>query len=552
MDAYHEDGIDTIVFMKSAQVGATEILNNILGYTMDCDPGPWLILQPTLEMGSAWSKDRLAPMLRDTQSLVELVSDKRSRESDNTILHKKFPGGHLTVAGANSPASLASRPIRGVLADEVDRYPASAGTEGDPLALAFKRTTTFWNKKRYVCSTPTIAGISRIEAAFAESDQRFYWVPCPECGEHQVLKWANVQWPKDKPELADYVCDHCGAVIPHTKKGQMLRGGEWRATQETRKIAGFHISELYSPWVTWAQMAVEFLEAKKHTQTLKTWTNTALGQVWTEQGDELSADRIYSRATSYDKAPEWVLCVTCAVDVQGDRIEIDSKGWGLDHESATLSHDVFYGDPGRLELWKRLDQHLATRFETDDGRQLPVACTVIDSGGHYTDAVYRYVAKKAGRRVFAIKGVGGPGRPIVDRPGRKNKHNVQVFPVGVDTAKEELFGRLQIDTPGPGFCHFPDSLDEEYFLQLAAEKRIQTNVRGVPTYKWVKVRRRNEAWDLNVYQIAAVALLNPNLAAMARKLEPDDSEPPPPPDTRRKKAAKRPRRKRGGYVNNWK
>ena len=297
-------------------------------------------------------------------------------------------------------------------------------------------------------------------------------------------------------------------------------------------------------------MAAAFLEAKKNTETLKTWTNTALGEVWTEQGDELDADMIYRRAAKYEKAPADVLCLTCAVDIQDDRIEAEIKGWGLGEESWTLSHDVFYGDPGRLELWRRLHDHLLRKFESEDGRQLRINCTVIDSGGHYTDAVYKFCAS-AGGRVYAIKGVGGPGRPVVGRPSKANKAGVRVFPVGVDTAKELVFGRLQIDSPGPGYMHFPDSLDEEYFLQLAAEKRVATYVRGVATYKWTKIRRRNEAWDLNVYQVAAFDLLNPNLEALAAKIKPKEEEPEQKPDTRRRIRKKRIRR-RGGYVNNWK
>lgn len=548
MDVFNDRDVRQVVFMKSAQVGATEILNNICGYYMAHQPAPMLIMQPTLDMGKAWSKDRLAPMLRDTPCLTHMVGAKRSKDSDNTIMHKAFPGGHLTIAGANSAASLASRPIRLVLSDEVDRYPPSAGAEGDPLNLAIKRTTTFWNRKIYVCSTPTVEGESRIEAAFEESDKRHFHVPCPHCDEFQRLKWSNVTWDKGEPHNAYYACDHCGGVITDSQKHSMLIQGKWVAEKEFRGTAGFHINEIYSPWVKFGEMATAFLEAKKNTETLKTWTNTALGECWTEDGDELDATNIFSRAAKYDKAPEGVLCLTCSVDVQDDRLECEVKGWGVDEESWTLSHDIFYGDPGRLELWKRLRQHLSTTFDSEDGRKLRINCTVIDSGGHYTDSVYKFVASCPGR-VYAIKGVGGPGRPVVGRPGKTNKAGVPVFPIGVDTAKEIVFGRLRIEQPGPGYMHFPDSLDEEFFLQLAAEKRVRTVQRGVSTYKWQKVRRRNEAWDLNVYQVAAFDLLNPNLEALSRAIEPKEEVPTPPPDTRKRTRHKRARSR--GFVKNW-
>lgn len=547
MDTFNDKEVDTIVFMKSAQVGATEILNNILGYCIDHQPSPTLILQPTIEMGSAWSKDRLAPMLRDTPCLQHKVSARRSKDSDNTILHKSFPGGHLTVAGANSAASLASRPIRVCLADEVDRYPPSAGTEGDPLRLAFKRTTTFSNRKRYVCSTPTIAGLSRIEAAYMESDQRRYWVPCPHCEEFQTLKWAQVTWPKDKPGEAVYACEHCGGVIEDSHKPQMLRDGEWRPEAEFHGVAGFHINELYSPWVKFHEMAQAFVDAKRMPETLKTWVNTALGEVWEETGQEIDPTDLMARSESYDKVPDDALLLTCAVDVQDDRLEAEVKAWGLDEESWSIAHEIWYGDPGKAELWQRLEDFRQTRFDREDGQPLRIVCMAIDSGGHFTQQVYRFCQGKQAQRVYPIKGVGGPGRPIVGRPTKSNKLQVPVYPIGVDTAKELLFGRLQIDRPGPGFCHYPDHYDQEFFEQMTAERRIDRMVRGVKTYQWKKIRSRNEAFDLAVYNIAAFELLNPNLRAIADRQEKEPD--PDPPKRRNKNWVRRPRR--GGFVNGW-
>ena len=230
-DAISDPRIHTIVGMTSAQVGKTEtFLNNPVGYFIAQDPAPILVIQPTLEMAQTWSKDRFAPMLRDTLVLKELVKDPRARDSNNTILHKTFAGGHITMAGANSASSLASRPIRIVFMDEVDRFPASAGSEGDPVALTKKRTTTFWNRKIIMTSTHTVKGASRIEQAFSESDQRKYYVPCPECGEFQILYWANIRWDQDEvgkhlPETARYICEFCEYEIKEADKSRLLLGG---------------------------------------------------------------------------------------------------------------------------------------------------------------------------------------------------------------------------------------------------------------------------------------------------------------------------------------
>ena len=338
MDVIADRSIEVVVFSKSSQVGATEIINNVIGYYIAQDPSPVLVLQPTLEMARTWSKDRLAPMLKSSPALAGKVKEPRSRDSENTVLHKKFPGGNLSVVGANSASSLASRPVRILLCDEVDRYPDSAATEGDPIQLAIKRTQTFWNRKILMASTPTIDGVSRIQAAWETSDKRFYFVPCPHCEEMQKLEWKHVHWDEDKPESAHYACQHCGGVIEETDKIKMLDQGEWRASEETSRIAGFHISELYSPWSTWQSMVETFLEVKKHPEQLKTFVNTALGEVWRDQGVEIETHELMSRRENYDSSliPNDVLVITAGCDIQKDRIEIQTVGWALDSQSYVI------------------------------------------------------------------------------------------------------------------------------------------------------------------------------------------------------------------------
>src|SRR6185312_1434366 len=264
MDAFCDPSIERVVVMSSAQVGKTEIVLNVIGYFIDQDPAPILVLQPTIEMARAFSKDRLREMLRASSRFAALLPDTGRRDGDDTILHKQFPGGQITMAGANSAAGLASRPIRVVLDDEVDRFPPSAGEEGDPVSLAKKRTLNFWNRKEGLFSTPTVKGVSRIETAFNGGDRRRYRVPCPHCEALQSLRWANLDF-----DNAEYVCEKCGACIAETHKPNMLRdramGGlaDWVAESATFKTASFHLNALYSPWVSWEYLITEFLEAKK-------------------------------------------------------------------------------------------------------------------------------------------------------------------------------------------------------------------------------------------------------------------------------------------------
>ena len=510
MDAINDPAIREVWVEKSAQVGWTEVLNNVIGFHVDQDPAPMLLVQPTLEMAEAWSKDRLAPMIRDTPALRGKIADPKARDSGNTLLHKRFTGGHLTVAGANSPAGLASRPIRVVMFDEVDRFPASAGPEGDPVSLGKKRSTTFWNRKMLAGSTPTIKGSSRIEAGFEASDQRFYFVPCPHCEEFQRLVWPQVRWPDGRPDEAAYCCQHCGALIQEADKAEMLRQGEWRASKPTRDIAGFHISELYSPWSSWAEMAGSFLKAKRFPETLQTWINTSLGETWEDKGEAVEATGLAARREAYtlDSIPAGVLLVTMGVDVQDNRLEAFLYGWGADEESWLLEHQVLRGDPGTAALWGELDVLLRRRFRTDAGRDLVTEAVAVDSGGHYTQQVYRYAVARKRFRVWAIKGIAGPGRLAwPKRSSRAHGSNAEVFGVGVDTIKSLLYGRLRkVLEPGPGYSHFPGWADDAFFEQLTSETLVYRNVMGrkVAMFKPKSTSVRQEALDGTVYAYAAM------------------------------------------------
>jgi len=554
MDAVTDETVKEVWIQKSAQVGWTEILNNVIGYHVHQDPAPMLLVQPTLEMAESWSKDRFAPMVRDTPALAERIADPKARDSGNTLLHKKFTGGHLTVAGANSPSGLASRPIRIVLFDEVDRYPSSAGTEGDPISLGRKRTATFWSRKVLAGSTPTIKGSSRIEAGFESGDQRFYYVPCPHCGEFQRLVWAQVKWPEGQPELAEYVCVACGAMLTEADKAEMLQAGEWRGSKPFSGIASFHISELYSPWSTWAEMAVAFIQAKRFPETLQTWINTALGETYEERGEQVETVGLAQRREPYtaQSIPQQVLMLTAGVDVQDDRLEITIVGFGKEEETWIVEHGVLRGDPGSDSLWHDLDGYMARKRETEDGRPLLIEAQAIDSGGHFTQQVYAYCAKRKARRVWAIKGAGGFGRLIWPKSaGRAGKTSAQVFIVGVDTAKDVLYGRMKrVHQPGAGYIHFPVSVDEVYFDQLTAETLIYRMVQGrrVRSYKPRSSGSRTEALDCLVYAYAAFIGRNGPMILPNRKVEPVTETQV---TVQPQKPQRRPVPSRGGWMNGW-
>ena len=520
MDAISDPRIEQVVLMTSAQIGKTEIINNICGYHVHQDAAPMLVVQPTLEMAKSWSQERFAPMIRDSDVLANLIGDPRSRDSGNTILHKVFRGGHISIAGANSPSGLASRPIRVVLCDEVDRYPLSAGTEGDPVELAKKRSTTFWNRKIIMVSTPTEKGASRIEKAFAESDQRYFYVPCPDCKTEQVLKWESVKWENGDPNTAHYCCFECGSIWDDAKRYNAVKNGKWIATHPSSSVAGFHLSALYSPWTSLAQGVQDFINAKGDPMRLKAWVNLYLGETWEEQGERIDEYDLFQRKEYYeDNVPEGVLVLCAGVDVQDDRLAYEILGVGKGEETWSIAYDEIYGDPSSAELWALLDEVLGQTFVHPKRGEMTIRASCIDSGGHYTQQVYNYVKKRTGKRVFAIKGIGGEGKPIIGKPSKNNIGKINLFPVGTDTAKELIFARLKITEEGAGYCHFPIERSEEYFRMLTSEKKVTRYFKGRPRREWVKVRQRNEALDCRVYALAALQLMGLNLDNLAKQAQ---------------------------------
>ena len=555
MDACSDPGIQEVVVMAGAQLGKTEAILNIVGYHIDNDPSPILVLQPTLEMAQAFSKDRVAAgLLRSTPCLRDKVKDPRARDSGNTTLHKIFPGGAITMVGANSPSGLASRPIRVVLCDEVDRYPTSAGTEGDPIQLARKRSATFWNRKVIMVSTPTNKGSSRIEDAYEKSDKREFYVPCKHCHHEQTLIWGNVQWQENQPDTAAYMCEECSVLWSDSDRRWSIRNGRWIANEEFKGVAGFKISGLYSPWTPLSDGVKDFLAVKKNPEQLRVWINTYLGSLWEDPGETVDDYLLSERREPMETVPEDVMLVTAGVDVQDSRLEVSYVGWARDDESYVLGHQTLYGDPSTPNLWNTLDEELFRQFHTESGRQLGVRATCVDSGGHFTQSVYAFCNKNYGRRIFAIKGVGGEGKAISGRPSKTNSMKCPLFPIGVDTAKDLIFARLRIQDEGPGYIHFSDTLSDEYFRQLTAEKIVTRYHKGFKKRVFEKVRARNEALDCMVYAIAAYAIIGINVNTYADRAE---SEKPVADEKQQKETveqgSKRPFVPRTGrnFVNGW-
>lgn len=519
MDAVNDPSVQRLVVMFASQTGKTEMVNNIAGYFIDCDPAPILVVQPTIEFAESWSKERLVPMLRDSPCFAGKIRDARSRDSGNTILHKSFVGGNIAIVGANAPSGLAGRPRRVVLLDEVDRFPASAGTEGDPCALAIRRTESFHNAVVVMTSTPTIKGVSAIEKEFLESDQQKLFCPCPHCGEHQVLTWAHVVWPEGKPEEAFIKCEKCQASIDDQQRVKMVRAGQWRPTAPFGGKRGYFLNGICSPFKhkrgfknRLHQMVVEFLEAwhggdEKH----KTWVNTFLSETWEAMGATINPDDIGARREDYaTEVPAGVLVLTWAADVQGDRIEAEIVGWGEGEECWGIRRGYFVGDPNTSpHAWQQLRDFAETELTHPLYGKIKPTIGVVDSG-FATQAAYQFVRKMMPARVYAVKGAKNRLKHPVETPRRGGRSSALL--VDTQEFKSIIYSRLKNDKPGPRYYHFPKSYDDEFFAQLTAEKVVTKHAKGIASQSWENTRsnRRNEALDIRVYSHAALHILNVN------------------------------------------
>jgi len=518
MNAISDVGVQKVVVMSAAQIGKTDgFILNPIGYFMDYDPAPIMVMQPNLQMGESFSKDRLTPMLRDTPALRDKVNDK-ARNSGNTILHKEYPGGHVTIVGANSPSGLRSRPIRILLADEIDGYPATAGKDGDPLLLASKRLTTFWNKKEVFISTPTVKGVSRIEIEFENSTQEIWHVPCPHCGEYQELEWGQVSFDKDNLSEINYVCLKCGVIDSEIAWKDLFVNGKFIPRFPDRKVRGFFLNSLASLFVEWKEIVEKFLVAneekkKGNIELLKAWTNTEMGQTWEEEGNEIEHDALYRRREKYNcEIPNEVICLTAGVDTQDDRFEIEVVGWGVERESWGIKYQILYGDLKQQRIWDDLKAFLSQTFTRADGTKLKLLRTCVDMGGHFHNEVIKF-CKPLFPTVLPIRGRGGFDVPYIPRPSKNNRLQTPMWTLGVDTGKALIYQSLAVEEEGANYCHFPRDKDagytEDYFKGLTAERMVMTYKKGKAQYVW-KLKengtKRNEPLDCRNYAQAALEI----------------------------------------------
>lgn len=521
MDTFNTDA-SIVVVMASSQVAKTEIGLNIMCYYMDKDPSPIMYLLPTDDLANDFSKTRIDKTIRETPALSKMFSTA-TRDSDNTIGLKNFPGGYITIHGASTPTKLSSKPIRILIADEVDRYPKLLAGEGQPLKLAMQRTTNFWNRKILIISTPTAKEISLILEWFERSDKRYYHVPCPSCEKETVLKWELVKWELDEAgnlisESPHVECPSCGFQIKDTHKSEMLAKGRWIRTNDKSNIPGFHISSLYSPWVSLKELVEEFIDVANSDDTskIREFLNLKLGEPFEEIVEDLDIALLETHKLEYNaELPDDVLYLTIGVDVQENRLEYQIVGFGENNNWWVIRYGILVGDPEHDDVWNGLDGILLRPYSFKDGKKLRISAGCVDSG-YLADRVYKFTTPREHLRIAAIKGFGGEGIPIINNPTSKNRTHTKVMKVGVDAAKGVIYSRLRNHTQGKNFIYFPTDIThgcgDEYYKQLNSERRVLELKRGIKRFVWKKIRDRNEALDTFVYALAAYEMAAPDLA----------------------------------------
>lgn len=551
MDAFTDPAVEHITMVASSQVGKSELELNMIGYIIDQDPSSILYVHPTIDDAKKFSRQRVAPMIRDSERLRENVADVKSRDSGNTMLQKSFAGGILTLVGTQSASALASIPIRYVIGDERDRWALSAGTEGDPWELAKARTTTFYNRKLVDVSTPTIKGHSPIENSFNDGTQERWCHQCPECGEFSNIIFDTIKFDYETIQnnrKKDYIvksvswcCPKCGCLS--SEEDMRRQPAKWIAENPDALRKGhrsFWLNAFSSPWTPWTAIVYAFLAAKGDPEKLKVVFNTKLGELWEDRGDLVDEDTMLSRREDYGtredgspiELPDGVLVLTCGVDTQDDRLEYEVVGHGHYRETWGIKKGIIYGDPNDDETWRRLDEVIEHVYKFENGRGLTVSFTAVDSGGHKTQSVYRQCRARQNKRVFAIKGVGGDGVPYTKPPSKvkivingKTIDHAWLYTLGVDAGKSDIMDNIKVQEAGAKYCHFPKGeergYDATYFNGLLSEKLVLKSERGRTRWAWEKLKghERNEALDCRNYALAAFRILDPDLDAVEKRLK---------------------------------
>lgn len=512
-DAYVDPDVERLVMMCGSQVGKTEMLVNLLGWTVHQKPGVIMWVHPTEHV--AQKAVRKTAPLATTGPLRGLFPDMTAPQRGQSIKAIRFSGGDLYAAWSTSAATLAGDTCAVVLCDEVDRFDESADNEGDPVMLAIQRTQNFRDRKIVLVSTPVLEGLSRIEKEFNDSDQRRWETACHACDAPFVFQWEHVHWETNEPETARMVCPECSYIHTEDERVDVMRHGRWITTGKG-KSRGYSIWTGQTEWVTLPELAQIYIDAADDPVQKQVFWNTKLGRPWAPEGMDISTERLVERMQDWEVPPASVLFVTMAIDVQDDRLECYISGWSAQEEHYGIRYEVIRGDPQYKSTWHRVDELLSTKITLQGGRELMIRRCGVDSGGHRTQAVYDWVQSKKTRSrrqvVLALKGSSKPDARISETvtATRYDKKTGQVKPpllyVGTHEAKTVIMSRAAIKDGDVGASlNFGKNISKRFVEGIASERLIAEPARdGRIKHKWRVVNSYNEPLDLMVYSLALV------------------------------------------------
>jgi phage terminase large subunit GpA-like protein len=502
---------EEIIFCKCTQVGGTEVMLNMLGYIIQQDPSPAMIVYPTDKLAESISENRLEPAIKSSPSLANLYHEFKSQK-----LELQFDGMYLTLAGSNSPSSLASRAIKYLLLDEVDKYPGASKKEADPISLARERTKTFANRKIYMTSTPTLKDGHIWKALMNADVEKHYFVPCPHCNEMIELKFKQLKWPEesegqtisDRSDQTVYVCQECGCVITDMHKDKMLRGGEWKVVREnntSRKKIGYWISTLYSPFVRFSEIAEKFMTSKDDPEELQNFVNSWLAEPWEDTKLKTSADTVMERKTELPEliVPSWAKMLTGGVDVQETSLYWTIRAWGNFITSQNIAH-------GQATSWADIERVMNLAYDTEDGDSMVVALCLIDSG-YDADSTYDFCANNSDW-ALPVKGSSNPMMSHfklskINKPD-SSAYGMNLVLVDGDKYKDMIAARMKKEN-GRGSWMVHASCDMEYAEQVTAEHKVseKSGTKSIQRWRLKRAHADNHYLDTEVYALAAADIM---------------------------------------------
>jgi phage terminase large subunit GpA-like protein len=524
LDCVGDPSIERVILQKSTRVGFTKALVAAIGASAATDPCSIILLVPTDDDARGISTDEIEPAFEQSPVLRGLLGTGRV-DGRNTLTIKTLAGGgSLKILASRAPRNLRRHDAKKLFIDEADAM--TIGPEGNPIALAEKRTLAHPDRKIVIGSTPTDEASSVIHRLYQESDQRVFETPCVHCGAYFEIQWENLVWPADDPADVKCACPHCAELLDETNKTSMVAAGRWRATRpDVIGCAGFRISAVISPLANarWPKLVDEFLRAKRAGPAeMQVFTNTVLGRVWKHSIDDVEPEGLQARVEPFGLEkradfPREVLVVCAGVDTQPDRFEVVLWGWS-ETQAHALGYHVIWGSPNDATTQNELDTLLRTQWQHPNGWTIGIEGAAIDSAGANTQSVYNFVEPRFYRRVYAVIGRSGPRR--IWEFSKRKEHRTRLAIVGIDQVKTDLFQRLPLpafneqNQPTPGAVRFSHDLGEEFFDQLVGERRVVRYVRNraVVEFRPRKAGQRVEVLDASVYAWAVRHTLRVNFA----------------------------------------